>query len=386
MSSSRTWIGAGVLLLVGLIVAAALHPATEWEGVDTAVVEKYASALGREAQAPLLNIQGDLLLFVFAVAGAIGGFVAGYCWRDLFGGPSKPGRGGNSPASPVSPQSASPRENGELERLSFGAGSSNGAPRGDRLGHPHLHACAGDVPVTLEGLGYVGAPTAVALAGLGLLANLMAGTPALPLALAAVCLGWLAMNGIAPGTALRRLCIPWYLATVAALTQLFLVGSSPLFSLGPLTGYAEGLARGLLLGSRVIGGSAIVLALSMTVPPTDLLGLALRLRVPPVLVEIAMLTYRYLFLLAEEAGRIGDAQAVRLGHSSWRRRLSALGLLAGMVLINAYDRAERAYHAMLVRGYTGAVPVGYGGAGLQWPLVAGAVVVLASALWAGGFA
>jgi len=55
-----------------------------WTGVDEAVVQKIAKEHGREAVAPLINPgSGDLLLFVFLVAGAVGGFVAGYCWRDL---------------------------------------------------------------------------------------------------------------------------------------------------------------------------------------------------------------------------------------------------------------------------------------------------------------
>jgi cobalt/nickel transport protein len=62
-----------------------LHPGVEWEGVDAAVVEKYASDLGQEARPPLFDLKGDLQLFVFAVAGAAGGFLAGYCWKALFG-------------------------------------------------------------------------------------------------------------------------------------------------------------------------------------------------------------------------------------------------------------------------------------------------------------
>ncbi len=55
-----------------------------WAGVDETVVEKYAEAAGRPGRAPLINTdQGDLLLFVFLLAGAIGGFVAGYSYRSL---------------------------------------------------------------------------------------------------------------------------------------------------------------------------------------------------------------------------------------------------------------------------------------------------------------
>lgn len=62
-----------------------------WVGVDEAVVEKIAKEHGREAKAPLINTdQGDLLLFVFLVAGAVGGFVAGYYWRALVKEKKKP--------------------------------------------------------------------------------------------------------------------------------------------------------------------------------------------------------------------------------------------------------------------------------------------------------
>lgn len=55
-----------------------------WTGVDEAVVEKIAKEHGREARKPLIDPgEGDLLLFVFLVAGAVGGFAAGYYWRKL---------------------------------------------------------------------------------------------------------------------------------------------------------------------------------------------------------------------------------------------------------------------------------------------------------------
>ena len=61
----------------------------KWSGVDESVVEKFAKEAGRPAREPFINTdQGDLLLFVFLIAGASGGFVAGYCFRELF--PPKP--------------------------------------------------------------------------------------------------------------------------------------------------------------------------------------------------------------------------------------------------------------------------------------------------------
>lgn len=79
----------GMILLL-LTAFCILPPATsaeeKWPGVDESVIEKVAKEHGRETREPFINTdQGDLLLFVFLLAGAIGGFIGGYYWRTLVG-------------------------------------------------------------------------------------------------------------------------------------------------------------------------------------------------------------------------------------------------------------------------------------------------------------
>lgn len=74
-----------LLLLSPVSLSAEEEKKPKWPGVDETVVEKYAKELGREARAPFFDTdQGDLLLFLFALAGGIGGFVMGYYWHKVF--------------------------------------------------------------------------------------------------------------------------------------------------------------------------------------------------------------------------------------------------------------------------------------------------------------
>jgi hypothetical protein len=77
-----------ILTAAGFLFAGPMCPpsqAASWSGVDETVIEKFAEKAGRKAREPLINTeQGDLILFVFLVAGIVGGFIGGYNFRVLF--------------------------------------------------------------------------------------------------------------------------------------------------------------------------------------------------------------------------------------------------------------------------------------------------------------
>lgn len=83
-------LAAGALLIQMIWLCGAVCAAAQWQGVDEAVVQKIAREHGREARKPLIDTsEGDLQLFAFLLAGAVGGFAAGYCWRSLLEGKKK---------------------------------------------------------------------------------------------------------------------------------------------------------------------------------------------------------------------------------------------------------------------------------------------------------
>jgi ABC-type cobalt transport system substrate-binding protein len=82
----KIWLASGlmILLAVGLYIGLRISD-SKWVGVDESVVEKFAIEANRPPHEPLINIEhGDLPLLLFLLAGAAGGFIAGYCFRGLF--------------------------------------------------------------------------------------------------------------------------------------------------------------------------------------------------------------------------------------------------------------------------------------------------------------
>jgi cobalt/nickel transport system permease protein len=71
---------------------------------------------------------------------------------------------------------------------------------------------------------------------------------------------------------------------------------------------------------------------------------------------VAILMYRYIFVLLDEAADMAEAQRVRLGWSKFSCALSSVGMLAGTVLVRSLDQATRTQEAMTLRGYNGSTP------------------------------
>jgi len=77
-----------------------------------------------------------------------------------------------------------------------------------------------------------------------------------------------------------------------------------------------------------------------------------RLGAPRVVVAQLSLTYRYLFVLGAEAGRMVRAHAMR-APALRRPTARTAGTMIGHLLVRALDRAERIHRAMLARGFNG---------------------------------
>jgi cobalt ECF transporter T component CbiQ len=158
-----------------------------------------------------------------------------------------------------------------------------------------------------------------------------------------------------------RLASPLGFALVLGAVQLFVHGGTPLFRFAIfnhwLTITRQGADAGLLLGSRVLGAASVMVLLTALVPVHGIFVALRWLGAPAGWVEVALLTYRYSFVLAEIASTMSDAQRLRLGHKGIGRGIGNAATLTGAVLLRSMDQAVTTHQAMLLRGYRGQMPM-----------------------------
>ncbi len=77
------------------------------------------------------------------------------------------------------------------------------------------------------------------------------------------------------------------------------------------------------------------------------------LKAPQIIVVMMSFMYRYIFVLIDEAAHLMQARNVRYFGGRFLSQIPVLGNMAGILFIRTYERAERIYAAMAVRGFTG---------------------------------
>jgi len=108
----------------------------------------------------------------------------------------------------------------------------------------------------------------------------------------------------------------------------------------------------IVLRFLLTAGAALVLTAT-----TSFTGICLalqKLKVPDVLVTQLLLLFRYIFVLGDEAHRMGQARRLR---SFGRRGMGwrIYGQMLGQLLLRTFARAQRIYLAMMCRGFDGQI-------------------------------
>ncbi|MBK8988754.1 MAG: cobalt ECF transporter T component CbiQ [Chloroflexi bacterium] len=151
----------------------------------------------------------------------------------------------------------------------------------------------------------------------------------------------------------NRLRYPGIFLLAVAVLLPFFSGQTVLWQLGPLALRQEGLLEFLLIFVKFVCILTISLVLFGAAPFLTTIKAMRALRLPPILADMLLLTYRYIFELGHDLRTMERAMRLR-GFAAGRlsaRGARALAAVAGTLLVRSYEQSERVYQAMVLRGY-----------------------------------
>ncbi|MCF2616180.1 cobalt ECF transporter T component CbiQ [Oscillibacter valericigenes] len=132
------------------------------------------------------------------------------------------------------------------------------------------------------------------------------------------------------------------------------VAAIPLWN-GWLVVTAAAQVRARLVMARALGAMSCLYFLSLSTTMPEILSVLRRAHVPSVMTELAVLIYRYLFVLLSAYETMQDAAASRLGYSTFARSIRTTGAVYGNLLAASFRRAGACFDAMESRCYDGEI-------------------------------
>lgn len=161
------------------------------------------------------------------------------------------------------------------------------------------------------------------------------------------------LSGLPLSFLLSRLRYPGLFILAVVIFLPFMAGSTVLFSWGWLSLKQEGLLTSLLISVRFFCILTVSLVLFGTAPFLNTMKAIRTLGLPKTIVDMTMLTYRYLEELGAMLATMQRAMKLRgfQPKNLNRRNLKIFAQLAGSLLIRSYEKSQRVYQAMILRGY-----------------------------------
>ncbi len=113
----------------------------------------------------------------------------------------------------------------------------------------------------------------------------------------------------------------------------------------------QGLIQAIEVLIRSLASTSALFFIVLTIPAIDLATTAQKIGCPQILVELALLVYRFIFLLADTAQKIVTAQVSRGGYRINRLRIYSLNLLVRQLIGRTASRYQQLTLGVTARGF-----------------------------------
>ncbi len=152
---------------------------------------------------------------------------------------------------------------------------------------------------------------------------------------------------------LKRLRYPGLFILAVVLFLPFASGETVIFEWRFLSITQEGIYAVILIVSRFLSILTVTLVLLGTATFLNTIKALRSLGLPYIIIDMMLLTYRYLEEFSDTLQQMQRAiqlKGFRLNKLS-TRNLRIIAQLTGSLIIRSYERSQRVYHAMILRGY-----------------------------------
>ncbi|QMV41977.1 cobalt ECF transporter T component CbiQ [Cohnella cholangitidis] len=168
----------------------------------------------------------------------------------------------------------------------------------------------------------------------------------------------------------QLLIVAWMLfwiighAKIPAVHGLLLLGGSCLFFLASLPALVldlqmgsialseKGIASAGFLFCRMLACLSVMFFLILTTPFQQLLQVMAKLRIPSLVLELMLITYRFLFLFMDTAHDMYVAQKARGGHYGFKNKLNDMAILIVRLFVKTMHRYKGLSNGLISRGFT----------------------------------
>lgn len=145
-----------------------------------------------------------------------------------------------------------------------------------------------------------------------------------------------------------------FLLFVSVFLMLFSEGDA-LIRFGPVVLKSQGAILALNTCVRVLSVITIGIIMIHTTPLSGLSAKLKRMLIPHILVDIGIMTGRYIMVIGEDYSKMKTARKLRgyVPGRSISRRFGVIVPTAATLLIKGFQQSERVFNAMRMRGYAG---------------------------------
>ncbi len=113
----------------------------------------------------------------------------------------------------------------------------------------------------------------------------------------------------------------------------------------------RGVIKAIALLIRSWASTSVLFFIVLTIPAIDLATTFAKIGCPPILIELSLLIYRFIFLLADTAQTIVIAQVSRGGYRTQKLRMNSLNLLVRQLIQRTVSRYRQLSLGVNARGF-----------------------------------